>query len=218
MQTRLGNKPTAALTLIEVVVVIVCLVIIAAILLPALARTHRRSSRIGCVNNVKQVGLAFRMWSNDHGDKFPFFASVTNGGTMELVSQGWVFPHFQVVSNEVNDPKVLLCPKDAERKPATNFNSDFNDWKVSYFVGVDASELKPSTIIAGDRNLAVGNVRLRHGLAGLANSDPVRWTSTIHSNQGNIALADESVQQLSSQGLQRAFLDTGLATNRLVLP
>lgn len=217
MKPRLANKTTNALTLIEVLVAIACLVIIAALLLPTLART-RRGSYIHCVTNLKQIGLSFRMWSNDNGDKFPFSVSVTNGGTMERVSLGWVFPHFQAMSNELNDAKILHCPEDRERPSATNFTADLNDWKVSYFVGVDARDYKPTTILAGDRNLALGNVRLRHGLTCLTNSDSMRWTSEIHSNQGNILLADGSVQQVSSKILRQAFQTTGMATNRLAIP
>ena len=41
------------------------------LLLPALARAKKKAQRINCVNNLKQVGLAFRLWGGDNDDKYP---------------------------------------------------------------------------------------------------------------------------------------------------
>src|SRR5205085_8808294 len=101
--------------------------LLAAIFLPALAKSKARSSRLGCTNCLKQIGLAFRSWSLDNNDQFPMRVSVTNGGTMELVASGVVYPHFQVMSNELSTPKILLCPNDEKRSYATNFAVDLTD-------------------------------------------------------------------------------------------
>lgn len=80
-----------------------------------------------CVNQLKQIGLAFRMWALDHDDKFPFNAGLEAGGTRELCARGSdgfdtnAPVHFQVLSNELNTPKLLVCPKDSSRQPARDF-------------------------------------------------------------------------------------------------
>lgn len=96
MKRRGSNRKTSALTLIETLVVVAVLALLVALLVAALLPPRRRASRINCINNLKQVGLSFRLWANDNGGKFPMQVSLTNGGTMELVQSGTVFPHFQV--------------------------------------------------------------------------------------------------------------------------
>ena len=65
-----------AFTLIELVVVIVVVAILAACLVPALARTRPQAQRIACANNLKQVGLAFRTWAAAHGGLLRFSRQV----------------------------------------------------------------------------------------------------------------------------------------------
>src|ERR1035441_3651077 len=79
--------------------------------------------------------------------------SVTNGGTMELVASGLVFPHFRVVSNELSTPRILVCPIDKNKTSATNFESDLKDRNLSYFINVDAIAGNGSSLLCGDRNL-----------------------------------------------------------------
>jgi prepilin-type N-terminal cleavage/methylation domain-containing protein len=155
MKPRFSHQRNRALTLTEVLVVIFVIAVAVALLLPALAAAKRKSARIGCVSNLKQIGIAYRLWEGDHGDKYPMAVSVTNGGAMELVATGNVAACFQVMSNELSTPKILLCPEDTHRTYAANFTTGFSGANISYFISADAVETYPQTILDGDDNLLV---------------------------------------------------------------
>lgn len=210
------------MTLVEALMVIACLFILAALLLlPMLALTKHRSVRLGCVSNLKQVNLAFRIWEGDHNNQFPMAVSVTNGGAMELIETGNVVGVFQVMSNELRTPKILVCPNDTYRTFATNWN-DLSRSHISYFVNPDAKEEYPQMILDGDDNLTIAGKPVKSGLLELPPNLPVAWSGTRHGGCGNIGLADGSVQEESSPGLEMAFEfstnGTGIFTNRIAIP
>jgi prepilin-type N-terminal cleavage/methylation domain-containing protein/prepilin-type processing-associated H-X9-DG protein len=228
------KNPAKAFTVVELLIVMAVVAILAAIVLPALARPRGCvAQRINCANNLKQVGLAFKLWDNDNG-KYPMQMSVTNGGTMELVNNGAVFVHFLAMSNELSTPKVLFCPEetDPSKKVATSFeqsisptlsNQSFpftNDNYLSYFVGVDADDGPKSVgrLLSGDWNLAIGSVPVKHGLYKIQTNAPVSWVGARHGKKGNICLADGSVQQVDASGLRSLLIQSGVATNRLAIP
>jgi prepilin-type N-terminal cleavage/methylation domain-containing protein len=232
MKTRMrANQNRWGFTLIELLIVIACLGILAALLLPALARAKARSSRINCVNNLKQIGVAFRTWALDNGELYPPQVSVTNGGTMELVESGVVYRHFQVMSNELSTPKILVCPYDSTRPTSSTFASTVpagsanttpftNDANVSYFVGVDASAAFPSMLLTGDGNMGREGMVPKSGLQSFARNSDLSWHRPQHERgrKGNIGLADGSVQQVTTPELRKVLLGTGVETNRLAIP
>lgn len=190
--------------------------VLAVLVLPGMARQKAYSSKIGCVNNLKQVGLAFRMWSGDNGDRFPMDVSTIQGGTEELVNKGEPFRHFQVLSNELGTPKVVVCPSDG-RSPATNFASDFSDSHVSYFVGLNATLDSTNAFLSGDRKLEDDSGALS-GIRDLTSKQNIGWTKPIHDDRGHIAFVDGSVNRFTTRELKKALVSTGLATNRLAFP
>jgi hypothetical protein len=183
------------------------------------------AARINCINNLKQIGLAYRLWGGDNGDKYPAQVSTNAGGTMELVASGIVFPHFAVMSNELSTPKIILCPNDSKRTAGTNFNT-LSDANVSYFAVPEADESNPTLWLSGDRNLATNGVALKSGLFTMPTNGVLNWTATMHNHHGNLCLADGSVQQLSQarlhQSATNALRDYYLATTntsfRLLIP
>jgi competence protein ComGC len=211
-------KSTQAWSRVELLITLVVLGFLVCLAIPWLIRSRNRARSICCNCNLKQVTLGFKVWANDHLGKYPMEVSITNGGTMERATGAAVFPHFQVISKELVTPFILVCPADKQRSPATNFLTGFNDNKLSYFVGVDATDSLPQTLLAGDRNIATNGVPLPRGLHGITSRQTAGWTQDLHRDKGNIGLADGSVQTASSDFLAAAILNSGADTNRLSLP
>jgi prepilin-type processing-associated H-X9-DG protein len=209
---------TSAITLLEVMIVMALLAIVSgALLLPALAKSRAKACRISCVSNLKQIGLGVRMWAIDHEDRYPGHVPVTQGGSMDHPLYYRARVHFQVLSNELCTPRVLLCPSDTNRVAAWSFATNLLNCNISYFYGLDTMEERPSGILAGDRNLTIDGIRIRSGVFQGGPDDSLGWDEWIHNKHGNVALADGSVQQLSEQALREAWVHSG-GTNRLVIP
>jgi Protein of unknown function (DUF1559) len=94
----------------------------------ASAEASEKARRIQCVSNLKQIGLAARMWAQKHGDVWP--------------------EDFLVMSNELNTPKILVCPSDTARQPARQW-SELTAGSISYqIVSKDVSVTDPDVVFA----------------------------------------------------------------------
>src|SRR5688500_4585842 len=144
-----------AFTLVEMLVVIAIIAILAAMLLPAVSKSKGKAQRVACISNIKQVGLGIILWAQENEGKFPWVVDPTNGGSFTY-SEAW--KHFAVLSNELVNPRVLICHSDKERQPATTFLGsdgfiDKGNAALSYAIGTEATEGNTSMHLVVDRNI-----------------------------------------------------------------
>jgi prepilin-type processing-associated H-X9-DG protein len=236
----------SAFTLLELIVVVGLIALLAVSLLPAMARTRPQAQRLACANNLKQVVVSFRTWAANNNGKMPMGVSRSSGGAADSVGMRTltggqsnirgVWGFFQVMSNQLNTPKVLMCPAESEsgmRQTATTFaftipadgNNSVpftNDLNCSYAVGVDALEAYPRMMLVADHNLGNGNPPVSGFTMAPSSGTPfvslgnsfvtnsgVSFLDNTHSLRGNVGMADGSVEFFGRMQLQDALRNSG---------
>ena len=109
-------------TLVELLVVIGIIAILAALILPAIETARKRTKQASCISQLRQIGLALTAFKHDHNDRPPAAVSVADGGVREFffdaagrrISDPFAngYRQLQVLSNELESTKLLLCPAD----------------------------------------------------------------------------------------------------------
>jgi prepilin-type processing-associated H-X9-DG protein len=190
--------------------------------LPVYKAAQRRDANITCVENLKQIGLASRVWEADNGSPInprPILLD-TNFPTVGLNDGQIAWIHSIGFSNIVHSSKILQCPRDTETPMTTNSNG--LKIRISYFWNLDASEGYPQQVMFGDDNLIFDGAGVKPGVFELTSKMSASWAPGRHGLANNIGLADGSVEQQSSAGLQNAvqysFEGVPSLTNRIAIP
>lgn len=211
-------------TLIELLVVIAIIALLAALLLPSLASAKEKARRIKCLSNLKQVSLGLKLFGQERDGFYPWLLPVSEGGTYGP-DAGVNWRNFLAASNELETPKILACPSDTGTRSTVMDWSDAADGlqhaaqrgkAISYFVGLDAYEKIPFSIVAGDRHLLGG---IANGCASVAptpgvpatefiyGNTAIRWDNSIHGQVGTLAFNDGSAQLTRSSQLRELMWD-----------
>lgn len=146
------GMPGWAIALILCACMVPVTALLAGLLLPALFIAKQKAQMAVCENNLKQIGLAMKVWASEHNDKLPMNVSTNQGGVLELCSPGpdgfdrnsWRL--FQVLSNELGNPKILVDPGDTTKEVGTDF-SHLQAVNVSYLIVSGASESNPGGVL-----------------------------------------------------------------------
>ena len=251
-----------AFTLIELLVVVAIIGILAAMLLPVLAKAKNKAGRVKCANNLRQITLALSGFANDNNSRFPWLCTLeeqrqfTTGLTGGVPFRGQDVANWRArevvtifcipsIRGELNSVDLLKSPLDAEAKEVNDdmsfkFNSltQLDPLGLSYSVCHGGDQLSPGTIMGLTRNTEHPNIkpfgsqmRIVQGRcvikvatnpAGISTrfvgpdeitpttppADAQRLSmcsmSGLFKGQGQLSLADGSVNQTSDSGLDEA--------------
>jgi prepilin-type N-terminal cleavage/methylation domain-containing protein len=213
MKKSHSSRPRA-FTLIELLVVIAIIGILAAMLLPVLARAKAKANRIKCVNNLGQIGKALLGFSHDNQERFPWqltpFSKAHHFGAQTPRSIETIFS-LRAMKSELSTAKILLSPCDAETEAPNETAQD--NWAsfdtrsgrkipcsaVSYRVIDGANAGRPGTMLGTTRNLSTFDLSTSHWLGADDATLQHNTISGLNKSQGQAVFADGSAQQMTDQ-------------------
>jgi hypothetical protein len=200
-ETLPTDGETSAFSIVELTVVIFVIALLVALLWPGFRDRHGPPAGVNCAGNLKEVGLSFRAFANDHDGKLPMQLPVSNAPTA-LSNVGEPASYFLVATGELSTPLVLTCPADT-RSRVSHWENLRNE-HVSYFLSLDAALTMSNAILAGDRNILVSGRPVGSSVLNLTKNTAISWSGAMHSKAfgspcGNLLFTDGSVATVKSR-------------------
>jgi hypothetical protein len=197
--------------------VIAILVVLVGMLLPRSPHTSK-APVIVCMSNLHRVGSAALIYASDHQDQFPWSAGPSSPGGFE----GSIVDCFQPLRPFLdNNNKLLVCPTDSKRFPATEALQSSN---LSYFINLSSQLGRTNQVLAGDRNLSTNGVAVGPGRIAVRPELATDWTRELHSGGGSrcrgvVSFVDGSASPFGgSSTVQAAFEKAGVANQTILIP
>jgi len=206
------------LTLVEVLVVLSIISILIMMLLPMNHRHQQLASTQACLNNLRQIGVAFRIYAGDNSDRYPM-NNYTKHHLTNSSESGDLPALYR--SLDINlSPQLLICPSDL-RRSADSFLS-LNNSNISYFVGTGASPGASTCILAGDRNIVISEVPVTPGINHLLANDTLTWIKSMHFKDlgklcGNVLFANGAAFMYKTNA-DATVQSQKVLTNDLIVP
>jgi len=202
-------------TLIELLVVIAIIAVLMAILMPSLEKARRQGRRIACAGNLKNMGYACVMYSDDYDYQFPYchMVKISNSGSYAIWNRrdnkdnGFVAHGLLYYHGLIKNPLVFYCP--ANRDPSIRFGEAHipgvwqgvgGGWPETGRVPEDVpshqqfvqSHYHYRSLWDGHKWRALNSAKDGGGMAFMADvfTDPVRGVQNHHKTGYNVAFAD----------------------------
>lgn len=201
----------AAFTAIELLVLCLVLTLFFVFLLYRFSAQFRRPNEMRCVNNLKNLGMAARIFTSGNNGLSPIEKPAPTNPPPADIGQ-----FFTAFAKEMRLPKMLVCPADPDAKEATHMTK-LAPKNISYFANVTGGPLPFNAFLFGDNHLQTGGGQALTGKLTVSSNTPLAWRPTRHNRKGAIAMNDGSVIITDDIRLRRTLADQGSFTNVLLI-